>query len=85
MAPYSSTGALSVMALEAKQEVPKLEQPKKVIKTEHKGYFETKVRWENVISITLLHILSVYVLITFPYLQKFGSFLFGIHQNTIFC
>lgn len=79
MAPYSSTGALSVIALEAKQEVPKLEQPKKELETEHRGYFKTKIRWENVISITLLHILSAYVLVTFPYLQKLRSFFFGKH------
>lgn len=40
------------------------------------GEFETEVKWINVISIGLIHLLNLYGLIMFPFSQKIGLLLY---------
>lgn len=38
--------------------------------------FKTKLKWSNILAICLLHSITLYGLITFPYTQKCATLLF---------
>ncbi|XP_033225225.1 acyl-CoA Delta(11) desaturase-like [Belonocnema kinseyi] len=50
---------------------------------ERSSYFETKLKWINIIGITALHIVALYVLLTFPYLEKKRTFLFAYFMGAV--
>jgi hypothetical protein len=39
--------------------------------------FETEIIWQNAVAITMLHILGVYHILTFSYLQYWKAFIWG--------
>lgn len=41
------------------------------------SYFEADLKWKNIIGITALHIVALYILINFPYLEKKGIFFYS--------
>lgn len=47
------------------------------------GYFVTELKWLNVISITVLHLIVIQGLVTFPYFQKWKMFLFSKYPKFI--
>ncbi|XP_043472602.1 acyl-CoA Delta-9 desaturase-like [Leptopilina heterotoma] len=45
-------------------------------KRENTSYFQTELKWLNIVIFFILHFVAVYGLITFPYLRKKRTFLF---------
>lgn len=44
------------------------------------GYFQTKLIWINIIGITLVHVLTVYGLLVFPYITKWPTFVWSKYK-----
>lgn len=76
MPPYSS----SVRVVEAENNVADiyLNREKNIDELEYKqtSYFKTDIIWSKTIGIIVMHLITVYALITFPYTQRFGTVLF---------
>lgn len=46
-------------------------------KRESTSYFQTELKWLNIVIFLILHFVAIFGLITFPYLRKKRTFLFG--------
>lgn len=41
------------------------------------SYFEQDLKWFNIVGIFLLHVLTIYAFLTFPYFSKKTTLIFG--------
>ncbi|XP_012276758.1 acyl-CoA Delta(11) desaturase isoform X2 [Orussus abietinus] len=72
----TSTESKNFCVKSAENEKP---QPETKLREEWEGeLFKTPIIWKNVISIAIFHIMSIYTLLTFPYLDCKRTILWGV-------
>lgn len=80
MAPYTITTVQEVVSIE-KNTIHQNEDRIQKFTKKNNVQFMTDLIWINIISITFLHILCLYGLLTFPYFYKLKTFLYGEFLN----
>lgn len=92
MAPYSAAVSNVIDAnaeFTTKSTKRKADVKKGIISNDQTGMetinYKRELIWTNILLITLLHIVAIYGLLTFPYHRKLRTFLFGKYLLFVIC